>query len=73
MLEKVNVVNIKDYMKSDWFTFAVLLFLRVSSVNRLMRGMGILTLENRTFVGAEMQMTLGQQGKPSLGKSLLKA
>lgn len=46
-------INVKDYVKSDWFTFAVLLFLRV---NRVMRGMGSLTLENRTFLGAEMQM-----------------
>lgn len=63
----------KDCMKSDCFTFAVLLVL--SSVNRGMRGMGILTLGNKTFFGAEMQMRckhLGQQRTYSLGKSLLK-
>lgn len=48
-------IDVKHYMKSDWFTFAVL-FLRVSSVNRVMRGIGSLTLENRTFLGAAMQM-----------------
>lgn len=39
-------MNVRDYMKPDWFTFAVLLFLRVSSVNNVMRGMGIFTLEH---------------------------
>lgn len=29
-------IDVKHYMKSDWFTFAVL-FLRVTSVNRVMR------------------------------------